>query len=211
MSVWQTIIASLGGGSMLVLMVGWLARSIILHMLNKDVENHKLQLKHEADIQIERVKHEFQLKSAEHRIRFADFHGKRAEVISGLYEHVVRAHRAVKYFVTPLRALGAPETSQRVASANKELGELYTFFEEKQIYLPEQFCVGFEEFFDAIRSCAIALGNSRDEDGEIRDSKKWFGVFERLSNEAPSLRTALERELRSLLGDMPIGEAKADE
>jgi len=54
----ETIIASIGGTAALVTVLGWLSRSLVLNLLNKDIEKYKLKLSAEKDSEIEKLKHE---------------------------------------------------------------------------------------------------------------------------------------------------------
>lgn len=47
--MWIELLKFVGGGAVLLTVVAWLVRSLILHLLTKDIEKYKLDLKRGAD------------------------------------------------------------------------------------------------------------------------------------------------------------------
>jgi hypothetical protein len=123
MSPFNQIIIAFGGQAMLLIVLGFLARSLIQSLLAKDLkrfetdlqttaalqlERQKSDLKAQADTSLERLRSELkaqgdasieQLKTRlqqatiEHQVRFAKLHEKRAEVIAEVYERLVDAEQ----------------------------------------------------------------------------------------------------------------------
>jgi hypothetical protein len=53
-----TIVAAIGGSAVLVAVLGWLARSIIVHLLSKDIEVFKTNLQVESQRELAHLKAE---------------------------------------------------------------------------------------------------------------------------------------------------------
>jgi len=77
-------IGFVAGSSLALVVLGFLARSIILHFLGKDLEKYKLELKTEAE---------------KSQLVFNRFHERKLDIISVLYERSVEAANATKYAV----------------------------------------------------------------------------------------------------------------
>ncbi len=81
---WQAIIATIGttvGGGVVVLSAAaWLIRALVSNRLTLDVEKFKIEMKSEADAEIERVKAAL--------IKAARVHERQLEILSKLYRHL---------------------------------------------------------------------------------------------------------------------------
>lgn len=101
METWQIIILLVLGGTPVL---KWFVKSLIEKMLAKDLERFRASLNSEANSTIERLKHELQLVSLEHQVRFSKLHEKRAEVIAELYGLLVEQIGAPLVSYLPLKS-----------------------------------------------------------------------------------------------------------
>ncbi len=94
----QELIKILGIFTVIVSALSWLIKSVIVHYLNKDVENYKSQLSVIATKEIEKLKSQLQILNKEREFRFIKLHEKRAEIISELYLKIYAADVSVGAF-----------------------------------------------------------------------------------------------------------------
>ena len=111
MDIWQSLLLALGGNATLLLLLGWLARSFGSQLLAKDLEQFKAGLASASSEASERLKHELQMNSIEHEVRFSKLHERRAEVIASLYTLLVEVQCAGQNFVALVDFAGEPEYS----------------------------------------------------------------------------------------------------
>lgn len=69
MGIAEIIITSVLGSGILIGAVAWVVRSLMLHLLSKDLESFKGQL---------------QLAAFEHQVRFSQLHERRASILAEL-------------------------------------------------------------------------------------------------------------------------------
>lgn len=89
---WQdvvtTVASTVGGTAVLLAAAAWLIRTVLTNRLALDAEKFKAELKANADMEMEKLKHSLQRIAVEHQVRFSKLHEKRAEVIADLYRRL---------------------------------------------------------------------------------------------------------------------------
>jgi hypothetical protein len=166
---WKEILIALGGNASLLIVLGFLARSLIQNWLAKDIKKFEADLRGTADAELERLRYELKSKTEtsiehlrsrlqqaaiEHQVRFSNLHEKRAAIIADLYRHLVAVRRIGERFVFQM---GSQEHQQEYLAANTEIVEFYDFFQTHRIYLPERICTQLATFIDALRKPVIAV------------------------------------------------------
>lgn len=192
MDAWEAVLVALGGNAILLLALGWLARSLGTQILAKDLERFKSELSASSNQAIENSKHELQMLALEHEVRFSKLHEKRAAVVAELYGLLVEAHWASQTFVSAIGFANDPPKSQQYTTAMNSSAEFYRFFEKNRLYLPPEVCRQLDEFIRNIRKEMIGFGiYATAEEGSLPDSavqKKydaWIKVGEYFANEVP--------------------------
>lgn len=205
MNPWQSILLALGGNAALLVVLAWLARSFGSQLLAKDLERFKASLAATSSETAERLKHDLQLASLEHSVRFSKLHEKRAEVIATLYKLLVEVQWAGQNLVSIVEFGGEPPKQEKYVTAINKSAEFYREFDKNRIFLPEPVCRQIEEFLTGMRSRVIQFGaytdvNEYAPDHVHRDKLKvWQTASEFFDEEVPLTRRALEEELRSML------------
>lgn len=207
MEPWQTILLAFGGNAVLLAVLGWLAKSFVQQLLYKDIEQFKTTLAAESAAATEHLKHELQLVTVEHQIRFSKLHEKRAEVIANLYGLLVEAYWATRSFVATAELASEPPKREKYGAALNKTAEFYQFFDKNRIYLPEAVCGLLGEFVRNMREEAIGFGvyvsyeDSQLPDHTVRQKlEAWQKAWEYFESEIPKARSALENEIRGILG-----------
>jgi hypothetical protein len=187
--LWQSLLVAFGGNAALLLVLGFLGRSLLSTVLAKDVEKFKAAL-HQAGV--------------EHQIRFSKLHEKRAEVLADLYKLLVAAVWQVSEFTSPMQ-FGDPDRKAQYAAAINAVAAYFRFFDQHRIWLPPELCEPLESFAKQLRTPAINLGVylriENPTDKTLKEqSEVWDKAWQKVDGDIPKLRSAIEAEFRKLLG-----------
>jgi hypothetical protein len=214
MQTWESIVLLLGGNAALLAVFAWLGRAVFAHFFAKDLERFKSDLSHASSAAAERMKHELQIVSTEHQIRYVKLHERRAEVIEKLYEMLVEAHWASQSFVDVFEFAGEPPKAEKYLTAMNKGAEFFRFFDKNRIYLTPEVCRSLENFLKGMRSHVIGFGVYVDKDEKYfpehtlkEKYAAWTKAAEYFEDELPAAREALELELRQLIGSSSLNHA----
>ncbi len=133
-SIWQELIIVFGGNATLLLVLGFLFKSLLSHMLTKDVEKYKAELNADADLLIERLKSTLQIVALEHQVRFSKLHQKRAEAIEELNKRAYDLEQEAARYASNFGQDG-PQAYQRVKG---KVRDFHDFCTSHQIYLSDE-------------------------------------------------------------------------
>ncbi len=217
----ESVFFAVGGSSVLLVVVAFLAKSLVSGLLEKDLSDFKNNLKMQSDSAIERLKGELQMKSAsaieqlkselqittiEHQVRFSKLHENRAEVIAELYKNLVQAINANLSAAFYKEMSGESEKGKEFIAAVVNLGEFYDYFNINRIYLSNHLChmldemwgnltaptYKYRDFLEKKISSGIDLGEE--------EIKAWDEAWNSMVDDIPPIRQVLENEFRSILG-----------
>lgn len=205
MEPWQSLLLAFGGNVALLVVLGWLTRSVVQHWLTKDVEQFKATLLAESASASEQLKHELGLAAVEHNVRFSKLHERRAEVIAELYGLLVEAYWALHSFVSPVEWSSDDPKRKKYADAMAKASDFFRYFDKNRIFLPVDLCVSLDTFIQGMRGEAIGFGvwvqmEYVSENASQEKHKAWMKAWSYFDSEAPKARLALESELRAILG-----------
>jgi hypothetical protein len=88
----------------LIAALAFLARSITLHWLGKELELHKARIAADAQLAVEEFKGELSMHALEHQVRFQALHANQVAAIEALYVKLVEIRYLVETFVHAWRA-----------------------------------------------------------------------------------------------------------
>jgi hypothetical protein len=220
MNFWDELLIALGGNAALLIVLGFLARSLLQTWLSRDIKNLELGLKAKGDAELERLKADLkaqgeisneQLKSHlqqtafQHQVRFSKLHDKRGEVIEQLYEQLVEAEKGYGRFVL---VDGFDNDIEKQAEARRKtettMYEVSFFIEKNRIYLSAAICELLKTFLDIMWNNVINVGaytfkyptpnTIQEKHAALR------AAYEALRKEIPPARAVLEDEFRNILG-----------
>jgi len=211
--MWQEIITTLGGSAILVAAVAWLTRSVVLHVLNKDIETYKARLRREM---------------LEHEVRFRRVDEKVADHLSELYERLFKLYRAVNSYVQIIEWSHEPtkEEKRKLASeANRDFNE---FLFPKRLYIPQPLFERTKDIGGRLASIAndFTMGLEREEKGIVTEQEDhWIRAMDAIKNDIDPLfeeivmvfqrRLGLgdeeEEGTRSGDGSIGVGDGDAEE
>lgn len=210
METWQSILLAIGGNTVMLAVLAWLARSLISNSLTRDLERHKSALTLETQSATERLRHDLQLTAQEHQVTFSKLQERRAFVITEAFGLLVEAYWAGSSFASPIDIGGAPNKQEKYVAAMNAMTTFYRFFDKNRIYLPEPICEVIDSLSKDIRSQVMRIGGYIKYDDDMLPpaarEKKWNALdnaWKYFEEQAPAAKTLLERELRVLIGDKP--------
>lgn len=206
MWTWQSVLTYILGNATLLAVFGWVGKSLIEKRLVADSKRLEADLKSKADSTIEQLKSELQRQTLEHQIKFSKLHEKRASVISELYALLSETLRAAESFLSPLQYGDNSHMLNKYKIAMDKSAELYIFFDNHRLYLPESIGTILEQLLSDVRGYVIKLGvyfeidEHRLQEHTMRDQLEvWNAGWDAIKNQVPKVRRNLEQEFRLLL------------
>jgi hypothetical protein len=192
-----TILAAASG------LIVYLLKTIFAHLLTRDVERYRGELKVSHDTALERLRADLRIQAFERETTFEKLHAKRVEVIAELYRHIVTVQGAMQDLMSPLQLAGAKEEDKFVAASTA--GRAFVqFFEIHKIYFSEELCSTLQAFSDKLWDAWITFGTyGKDEEGvarERRDAR--ISAWRKLNGEVSTHKAEIEKAFRVLLGQI---------
>jgi hypothetical protein len=206
--IWREIIIALGGASILIAAVAWLIKTIVVHLLSKDVEVYKVRISAETERELESFKATVHAKAMEHEVRFSELHEKRGEIIAELYKRLMIALKRTEQFFTLDGTRSREERAKGFQDVVAKLREYNLYFIYHRIYFEERLCTQLDEFADSITTITVgfdmAMMQADDEASAFEQLNKRMEiqkyVNEHLNENARKIALALEQEFRRILG-----------
>ena len=207
MNAWQSLILIMGGNAALLVVLAWLARSLLGQLLAKDLEKFKSELTSSSNEASARLTHQLTLAAQEHHAVVSRLHEKRAQVIAETYALLVEFQWASQQFSSPASFKGDPPKREQYVAAMNASAEFFRYFDKNRIYLPHSVCEQLDELVATMRRHVIGFGiwTQLDESQLTAESSKlmnesWGKAAAYFATEAPATRAVLEKELRSIIG-----------
>jgi len=203
----NTILAAVLANAAVLGVLGWLVKSLLEKLIQRDGAKFAVELQAKANSEIEQYKSDLQLSTIEHQIRFSRLHEKRAEVIAQLNTLMVEALWEAESFLSPIEWAGEPNKREKHGATMEKLVQLYRYFDKHRIYLPDRLCAVVEQLIKDVRAHVMKFGvYVRIDDVSLTDHTRvqkddaWNSGWEAIKNQIPAVRKELEDEFRRLLG-----------
>jgi gas vesicle protein len=220
MTAWKEVLIAIGGNATILIVLAFLARSLLQTWLNKDVkkfetglatvanselERLRFELKAGADASLERLRMQLHEKSLEHQVRFSKLHERRAEAIEELYSSLVDTQLAARLYIV---VTGHDDSVRKEESGkiHRKLYNLYSLAERRRIYLPPPICASLDEFQKTLHKAVTAVDvysevTSSASERVVGDREQAiFGAVQAIEEKIPKMRRDLEDEIRRMLG-----------
>lgn len=198
---WSGVVLSSVVQAMLLGALAFLARSIILQWLGKDLEVFKASLSGSAQRTLEEFKAELSKDAREHQVRFESLHARRVDAIEAVYVKLVAARYTMEKLVTEWSA----KNKDTEVQVSQEFWELRRELGKRRIYLPEALCDELQACIDVMWNPAVAAmvwpGNTNA--AHIQRELEAFEKAQTAISEDGTVAIAiagLEREFRKVLG-----------
>jgi hypothetical protein len=216
--VLKTLGLSITGVVVGLAFLGWLARSIILHILRSDLERHKAKLKADserelesfkallktsADREMEALRSDLQRKSLEHEVRFRHLHERRAETVAELYRKLAVAERAFAQFCGLFEPGSGEEIMRRreinLKDAQTKVRALDDYFRQTELFFDDGLCKQMEGLLGEFHDAWIDI-QMRDVEKDARErATPVIEAARTISEVIPGLRRDLAAQFRRLL------------
>lgn len=200
MDAWQTILIAFGGNAALLAVLGILGKSLLEKLIVRDTKRFESELKAKADVTIEQLKNELQLKTIEHQIRFSRLHEKSAETIAETYSLLQSYLHAVADYVKVFEMTGEKSKAMRRDAVNAALKEFREYFVKRQIFLPKETARRIRELDEKLYQSAQHFAIKIEGRETTASTEDWMKAFSSVNEEIPPILERLEEEFRKLLG-----------
>lgn len=151
---WSEIIAATAVQGALLAVLAFLARSIVLHWLGKDLEGHKTRLSADAQLAVEAFKGELSRQALEHQVRFQALHSNQVAAIEALYVKLVETRYTVEGFVHAWRA----DNQEEFRRVGRMFFELRQELDKRRIHLTEGLCEELDQCIKTLWEPTVAAG-----------------------------------------------------
>jgi hypothetical protein len=210
---WTTIISCFGGSIAFFGAAAWLAKSLVTHLLRKDVESFKAQLQFDKNLMMDKFRADLEKASLEHRVRFSKLHEKRAEVIAELYSLIVVANQEIEDCIAMFD--DERRSSNLAKSATEQVDVLDQYVKLHQIYFTKSLATELAELCASLDGAAYSfkaycesrayLGRvtSGEECSPRLDREDTEGLLSEAKIDADAALRITEAEFRELLGVEP--------
>lgn len=204
MSPIEIIIASIGGSAALVAVLGWLAKSLVSSLLEKDIQKYKIELEREKESELEKMRCQLSQLTNEHKIRFERLHERRDEVIATLYSKIVEFYRNVDNFVDLIFLLGEAAIEKEEVALFDAVDSLKVYAEKNRIYFSEELCARLDALYNTADEPTVLLRLAVENPDAAKDKsivlEAWKAAREKIDGEVQEIRKEIESDFRSLLG-----------
>lgn len=201
----QVLLTAFGGSAAAIVVLGWLARSLIVHTLKRDLETHKLELKAELDATYRRAIAELEAVLRISERQLSKLHERRFEVLESLYKKMAAVFQDAATFLSPLEFEGGPSKDDFRKKLVESLGDFLQFYRQNKIFFSRETVAKIDALVESIRKPALSFSVylTASKEGDLPKGKmvdEWIKAAEDFSKLGTPALDAVEEEFRSLLG-----------
>ncbi|MGD0516782.1 MAG: hypothetical protein ABSA26_04535 [Thermoguttaceae bacterium] len=197
-----TILGTSAVGASAVAVLAFLARSLTIHFLSKDIEGYKATLQAKNEIELEKLKADLTKQTLEHEIRFRRVDEKVAKVLAGVYRRLQTLHDSVAKYVSVLEWSNEPSKEDKLKIASETNDIFVKYFVPNRIYIPPKLYEQIDLFAKNIRKIAYKMTDALVEAREGRQSDKdgWSEAYDAVESEAKPAFEKIVQEIQKRLG-----------
>jgi predicted NBD/HSP70 family sugar kinase len=192
---WQAILTQLGSTAIIVAALAFVTKKVVEHWLAQRLQSHKQTLDAAAHEAIERLRSELGVAEAQ-RSRLLE---RQAVIVSGVFARLERLHEALDALAAPVRHSEAGAVPLR-DSAVQAFNSFTKYYHERGIWLDEEICDQLNQLMILLGGLLTKLNYNLQSDGSIADRRRWIESYDKLKEEVPKARTALDKQFRQILG-----------
>jgi len=183
--MWEEVVKIVGPSALLIFALTWLTRSVVVHVLTKDVEKFKLELQKAA---------------LEHQIRYRRIDHKTADALSQIYGRLHPFIRAVKSYVAEFENPGEPSKEEKRQIAAMTQQEFKKCLLDNRLYLPESLYGRTAALARNLAQIAndFTRGLRREHSSEMGDP--WASAVEAIEQDAEPLFSEIVTAFQHYLG-----------
>lgn len=204
MSPIEVILLSVLGSGTLIAILGWLTKSLVTHLLDKDIQRYKAELESEKKVELQKLEFELKRRFEEHSIRFEKLHQRRDEVIAVLYSKIVEFYNAIESFIDFARLPQENELEIEREKLWAAVDSFRDYAEKHRIYFSEAVCSRLDNLYQTADHPTSLLVMASEYKGPPGGSDflidAWKAAEEALTVDVQAIRQAIEADFRGLLG-----------
>jgi hypothetical protein len=193
------IVSTIASQGVLLVVLGYLIRTLISNSLSKENEQFKSKLLLDND----EFKSKLAIEAHRQTTVFSQLHDQRAKVIADVYALLAPAEQAIRVMVAPFQQAGAPDGTTLMHNSAAAITALSEKFAANRIWFSEPTC----KKADAVLNEMLEIHNrfnimARGGSGKNREvnTEEWVKSWDRVKDQLPGLRGALEADFRTILG-----------
>lgn len=209
MEVLKEFAVILGGTAAGVSAIAYLAKSLMSHLLSKDLEQHKLQLDAQTKQELERFRAEMVKQNLEHEVKYRRVDEKVSEHLAEIYSRLFTFYESVLKYVTFFEFGDEPTKEEKLESATKANKEFWDYLLPNRIYVPPKLFVRIKDLADNLGRITndFTRGQRREEKGiSGPEDNYWEKASKSIEEEAIPLLADLVTEFHRRLGVQDIEE-----
>lgn len=200
------IVSFIGTGAFNFIFRTWITERIknsIRIEYEQKLETHKVMLKSQADVELEKLRAQLALASAEQQIRYNKLHELRAEIVAGTYERLKDLYIKLSEYVKIFESSGDLSKKERREIAIQSYEIFSKYFHTKIIFFPRSTADKLEKInLELIRVFnQFTFGVEMAPDVGGNPAENWMKVIDVINGDIKDALSELEVEFRNLLGD----------
>jgi hypothetical protein len=187
----------------------WIGERIkagINHKYAGELERLKSALESEAKIELAQLGARLQMAAAEQQARSGSLIQRRFDAIAAVHGDLLKFYEAVQQMVQPNLFGHGPSREQASEATYKTNMAFEKSYMAQKIFFPK----ALADRIDGIRKALVSNANvfqylvaGQSNANPAMSNERWMDVYQKLNQEVPVAITALEDELRALMGDNP--------
>lgn len=179
-------------------LVVYLAEKLLLHRLSKDLELYRSKLDSARDLQIEKLRHEFEKSALEHQVTFQQIYSRRHDVLRDV-------HAALRSTLRHCLSVVTHDGDSSVPAAIEALHGLSQKIEEAEVYLTSRDCERWLTLISDMESAIHRLRSARAPGSghSIEHRKELLEAVDTHAKAFRSLKQHLVEDMRELVTGLP--------
>lgn len=203
MDVMQQVITIIGSSGLCIAALTFLAKSLMTHLLSKDLDEHKLKLDFQSQTELERLRSELTIQLVEHEVRFKRLDEKMADHLSQIYGRLQIFFKSVADCVVFVSEGEEPHISREYKIPLTASKEFWDYFLFNQVYVHPKLSQNIKSFaneLDKILNQFIAGAKAEKEEHYTVTGNLWLQAINDLDLKAEPLFNELISEIQIKLG-----------
>ena len=143
---WQEIITTVGttvgGSGVLIASIAWLTKGVVSNRFARDAEKFKIEIKANADTEIERVK--------AFLIRASRVHERQLDILANLYRHLYEAQGLFQRMTSAARSVGEITREQYELLLGKAMEAAQDELVRGRLFIPQELAHQCVSFFNVV-------------------------------------------------------------
>jgi hypothetical protein len=188
-----SVFATVGGGGAILLVADWLIRSLVYEGLTRKTEQFKMQLKANADTQIEQVRASL--------AKAGMLYERQVDVLSRLHRPLMKAEVLFQSLTSRTRWTGQLSDDELSKLLGESIMESQRVYMEELLFIPQEIADLCEKFFLSFQLGLIDFCAARDSMiiNGLQRVEYWINAADSAYQQLPPIRKAILLQARNLI------------